>query len=115
MHPPETVPAPAPSLSSALEDRARIGRAALWALAVIFAANFLNYTDRQLVSTLEKPLIEELGLDTTEFGMLWTLFTVGYMLCAVPVGLLADRYSRTKIFAVCVVIWSLATLASGWA
>ncbi len=93
----------------------RAERAALWALAVIFAANFLNYTDRQLVSALENPLRDDLGLDGTQFGMLWTLFTVGYMLCAMPIGLLADRYSRTRLFSLCVVVWSLATIASGWA
>lgn len=90
-------------------------RAALYALGVIFAANFFNYTDRQLVSALEEPLREGLTLNTLEFGFLWTLFTLGYMLCAVPVGLLADRYSRTRLFAVCIVIWSVATIASGLA
>lgn len=86
-----------------------------WALGVIFAANFLNYTDRQLVSALEKPLSDDLSLTEEEFGGLWSLFTIGYMLCAVPIGLLADRISRTRLFAFCVVIWSLATIASGLA
>jgi predicted MFS family arabinose efflux permease len=88
---------------------------ALWALGVIFAANFLNYMDRQLVSALEKPIRGALDLNQTEFGLLWTLFTIGYMVCAVPIGLLADRYSRTRLFAVCVVVWSVATIASGLA
>jgi predicted MFS family arabinose efflux permease len=93
-------------------------RAALWALAVIFAANFLNYIDRTLVSALEGPLedpITGLGLAEYQFGLLWSLFTIGYMLCAVPIGLLADRLSRTRLFALCIVVWSIATLASGWA
>src|SRR4051794_15533608 len=89
--------------------------AALWALGVIFAANFLNYLDRQLVSALEDPLRDYFGLSGREFGLLWTLFTVGYMVCAVPVGLLADRSSRTRLFAACIVVWSVATLASGLA
>src|SRR5262245_34611662 len=88
-----------------------------WALVVIFAANFLNYTDRQLVSALEVDITEEpkLRLTETEFGLLWTLFTVGYMVCAVPIGVLADRFSRTKLFAFCIVVWSVATVASGMA
>ena len=90
-------------------------RAALWALGIIFAANFLNYLDRQLVSALEKPLEEALGLDAFEFGLLWTLFTLGYMLCAVPTGFLADRTSRTRLFGLCILIWSAATIASGMA
>jgi predicted MFS family arabinose efflux permease len=97
------------------EPTTRSRRIVLWALAVIFAANLLNYTDRQLVSALEKPLTEALDLTERQFGMLWTLFTLGYMICAVPIGLLADRFSRTRLFAICVVVWSLATLASGWA
>jgi MFS family permease len=90
-------------------------RAALWALGIIFAANFLNYLDRQLVSALEEPLRIDLGLRRREFGLLWTLFTIGYMLCAVPIGFLADRFSRTKLFAFCIVVWSVATIASGLA
>jgi predicted MFS family arabinose efflux permease len=89
--------------------------AALWALGVIFAANFLNYLDRQLVSALERPISGTLALAQWEYGLLWSLFTIGYMLCAVPIGLLADRYSRTRLFAVCIVIWSVATIVSGLA
>src|SRR5215468_3238664 len=92
-------------------------RTALWALAVIFAANFLNYTDRQLVSALEKPITTDpyLELDSEAFGWLWSYFTIGYMICAMPIGLLADRYRRPRIFAVCIAIWSVATVASGLA
>jgi MFS family permease len=95
-------------------------RLALWALAIIFAANFLNYFDRQLVSALEDPLkatVAEGGLHLTEveFGWLWSLFTIGYMVCAVPIGLLADRFRRTWLFAFCIVVWSVATIASGLA
>ena len=90
-------------------------RLALWALFVIFLANFLNYTDRQLVSALEEPLTRALGFTEFEYGLLWALFTIGYMLCAVPIGLLADRVSRTRLFALCIIVWSLATVLSGMA
>jgi predicted MFS family arabinose efflux permease len=117
MQPPDTSQvAPPPSPSAVPEAASGPSRSALlWALGIIFAANFLNYTDRQLVSALEKPLSDTLQLTETQFGMLWTLFTVGYMVCAVPLGLLADRFSRPRLFAFCVVVWSVATLASGWA
>jgi predicted MFS family arabinose efflux permease len=90
-------------------------RAAYWALGVIFLANFFNYLDRQLVSALETPLRKSLELEQWEYGLLWTLFTVGYMVCAVPIGLLADRVSRTRLFAACIIVWSVATIASGLA
>jgi MFS family permease len=86
-----------------------------YALAVIFTANFLSYLDRQLVSALERPICDALHLNGTEFGFLWTLFTLGYMLCAPFIGYASDRYRRTRIFAFCVFVWSLATIASGLA
>jgi predicted MFS family arabinose efflux permease len=162
---------PSPSLSS-LRRAARSG--ALWALGVIFAANLLNYIDRTLVSALGEPIRKDLHLRGWEFGLLWTLFTVGYLVCAVPIGLLADRpsrlrksglflglivllggtlgilgsrvlgarfiaqhlwvflpattlgaffifalmaavNSRTRLFSLCIVVWSIATVASGLA
>ncbi|GEM_PF-1588278 len=88
---------------------------ALYALGVIFLANFLNYLDRQLVSALEKPVTQALRLSEAEFGLLWTLFTVGYIASAPFVGFFTDRYRRPRIFAVCIAIWSLATISSGFA
>lgn len=88
---------------------------ALGALGVIFAANFFSYLDRQLVSALEKPLSEAHRLGAGQFGFLWTLFTIGYMIFAIPIGYLADRYNRPKILAICIVVWSVATAASGFA
>jgi predicted MFS family arabinose efflux permease len=92
-------------------------RLLLWALFLIFVANFLNYTDRQLVSALEVPISTDPALDLTEeeYGWLWSYFTIGYMICAVPIGLLADRFNRVRIFAFCITVWSVATVASGLA
>ena len=86
-----------------------------YALAVIFAANFLSYLDRQIIAALEKELKAGFSLSKTEFGVVHSAFTVGYMVFAPIVGFLVARTSRTRIFAVCVVIWSIATIASGFA
>jgi predicted MFS family arabinose efflux permease len=90
-------------------------RAALFALGVIFTANFLSYLDRTLVSALEEPITGAFNLSASGHGALWTLFTLGYMVFAMPIGLLADRRNRPRILAACVVVWSVATIASGWA
>src|SRR5262245_60931004 len=90
-------------------------RLAVFALLVIFTANFFSYLDRQLVSAVERPIRDAIGLNQTEYGLLWTLFTIGYMTFAVPIGFLADRYNRPRILAACIVVWSIATVASGMA
>ncbi len=90
-------------------------RAAIFALGVIFAANFLSYLDRTLVSALEEPITGAFNLSAKGHGWLWALFTFGYMVFAMPIGMLADRRNRPRILALCVVIWSFATITSGWA
>jgi MFS transporter, Spinster family, sphingosine-1-phosphate transporter len=89
-------------------------RYAWYALAVIATANLFSYLDRQLVSALEGPIRASFKMeDPAEFGLLWTLFTVGYMVCAPFIGFASDRTRRSRLFAACIVIWSIATIASG--
>jgi MFS family permease len=89
-----------------------------YALAVIFFANFLSYLDRQVVATMEAELTKPradggLGITATEFGYIGSAFTIGYMVFAPIVGFLIARHSRPKVFAFCVLVWSLATVGSG--
>lgn len=88
-------------------------RYATYALIIIFFANFLSYLDRFLVSALLPKISKEFKLSGGEEGFLWTAFTLGYMISAPFIGYLSDRRSRPKIFAFCIFIWSLATIASG--
>jgi MFS family permease len=90
-------------------------RYARYALGLIFFANFLSYFDRQIVSVLETDLTGAFRMDKGEFGFLVSAFTLGYMVFAPIVGFMTDRYSRTRIFAVCIFLWSLATIGSGLA
>ena len=90
-------------------------RYALYALGIIFLANFLSYLDRQIVSGLEDELTAAFGLGEAAYGALWTAFTVGYMVFAPVIGAMVDRQNRPRLFAVCIFIWSLATMWSGWA
>lgn len=91
-----------------------------YALAIIFFANFFSYLDRQVIATMETQLTapkEKDGLDLTEteFGWVGSAFTIGYMVFAPIVGYLITRHRRPRIFALCVLIWSFATVGSGMA
>lgn len=54
-------------------------------------------------------------LTGVEFELLWTLFTFGYILSAPFVGFFTDRYRRTLILAICILILSGATILCGLA
>lgn len=89
--------------------------AAWYALSVLFVINALNFFDRQIIGAVGEPIRKEFGLSDSALGALNTAFTLIYAFVGLPLGKLADKYSRKKILAVGVFVWSLMTAASGLA
>ncbi len=88
-------------------------RAARYALVILFLANLLNWCDRQIVYALF-PLIQgSWRLSDTQLGLLGTAFEVAFPLMSIPLSLFSDRWLRSKLVALCLALWSLATAASG--
>jgi predicted MFS family arabinose efflux permease len=88
---------------------------AIYALAVLFAINAMNFYDRQIIAAVSKPIIEEWKLSDTALGVIGTAFIIIYAIVGLPLGVWADRGSRTKLLAFSVSVWSLFTAASGLA
>ncbi len=100
---------PAAATGSAIEG-ARLG------LLVLTFINLFNYLDRWVVSALVESLKKsELHLSDFQAGSLTTGFIVVYMLTSPFFGALGDRRSRTRLIALGVAIWSLATALGGLA
>lgn len=87
-------------------------RFALW---VLFAANAMNFFDRQILGAVGEAVRREWALSDGAMGALGTAFTLLYAAVGVPLGRMADRTGRTRILAAGVFVWSLTTVASGWA
>lgn len=86
-----------------------------WILAVLSGLNLVNYLDRYIVAAVGPKLAEELGLSDSQFGFVVTAFMVGYFATSPMFGALGDRFARRGLIALGVVVWSLATVASGFA
>ena len=84
-------------------------------LALLTGLNLLNYLDRLVVSAVLPKVQEELGLSNFEGGLLATIFLVGYFLTSPIFGSLGDRLPRKGLIAAGVIVWSLATIGSGFA
>jgi MFS family permease len=84
-------------------------------LGVLFAVNVLNFYDRQALGALVEPIRREFGLSDTQIGALTTLFTVVYAVVGLPLGRLADTWSRRKLLAIGVAAWTALTAAGGLA
>jgi MFS family permease len=93
---------------------AKIPRSAWLVLAVLTAANVLNYLDRQIVSILAQAIKADLQLDDAQLGfLLGTAFAIFYSVVGIAMGGIADRLTRKKVMASGLVLWSAMTALGG--
>jgi len=87
-----------------------------YALAILFLGYVVNFVDRSILSILLEPIKQELLLNDTQLGLLGGLaFALFYTTLGIPIAALADRWSRVKILAIAMVVWSGMTALCGFA
>src|SRR5258706_1284464 len=90
-------------------------KGAWFALWILFGINAMNFYDRQILGAVNELVRKEWVLSDTMMGTLGTAFTMMYAAVGVPLGRLADTWSRKKILSIGVSIGSVLTAASGLA
>jgi predicted MFS family arabinose efflux permease len=87
-----------------------------YVVALIWIVLVLRIIDMQVISVLLEPIRREFQISDTQLGLLsGTAFAILYAVLGLPVALLADRYSRPKIIASCLALWSAMTALCGTA
>src|SRR5580700_6606031 len=89
-----------------MSDRSQGAKAAL---AVLVAINVLNFYDRNVAGALVEPIRKEFHLSDTQVGFIGSAFIWLYALVGVPLGSIADRWSRKKLLVAGIVVWSTLT------
>jgi MFS family permease len=84
-------------------------------LGLLLAINLFNYIDRQVLAAVLPYIQLEFGASDVAAGSLATAFLLSYMCFAPVFGWLANRHSRWMLVGVGVILWSLASGASGLA
>jgi len=84
-------------------------------VAVLVAASILSYIDRQVIAIVVAPMKADLGVSDSQIGWLYGIFAIFYALAAIPIATLADRHSRTRLIAIGIFLWSLATASCAFA
>jgi len=86
-----------------------------WALiAFLWVCYVLNHADRQVVYTLFPALQKEFGLSNALLGLTGALFLWTYGLCSPFAGILGDRWSKTKVVTISLIVWSCFTILTGF-
>ncbi|MFC4123123.1 MFS transporter [Nonomuraea zeae] len=87
-----------------------------WApLVVLFIVGLVDRIESNLLSGMLPAIQKEWGFSDTAAGSIPTAAALAAAVVALPAGYLADRFSRTRIIAVVVFLWAVATLGSGLA
>jgi len=76
-------------------------------------AIFINYVDRGNLATAAPLMKNELGLSATQLGLLLSMFFWSYTPCQILAGWLAEKITATRVLAIGLAIWSLATAVTG--
>jgi len=77
-----------------------------WSLvAMLSATATAGYVCRVNVSTAGALLMREFHLSQVEMGRVFSAFLVGYALCQVPGGALADRFGARRVLTVAACLW----------
>ena len=85
-------------------------------VGVFLVAYVFSFIDRMILSLMVEPLRRDLGLSDTQISLLQGLaFAVFYTLVGLPIGRAIDRFSRVRIAAIGIALWSVMTAASGLA
>ncbi len=87
----------------------------LFPVLVLFAVNALNFYDRIAPGALVEPMRKEFHLSDTQIGLLGGVFIWIYALAGVPLGRAADTWSRKKLLAFGVIVWTSLTATAGLA
>jgi MFS family permease len=84
-------------------------------LVVLVAVNTLNFYDRHVIGALTEPIRKEFALTDSQVGLMGSAFIWLYALVGLPLGRVADAWSRKRLLASGMVVWSALTALAAMA
>src|SRR6218665_571391 len=101
-----------------LTDKVKRSKTYAWVIVgLLWAVALLNYTDRQMLSTMKDSMqadIRELQ-SAEQFGALMAIFLWIYGLMSPVSGVIADRINKKWLIVASLLVWSSVTLLMGFA
>lgn len=108
---------PSPALAAPDHQAALHSPGSAWFMtAMLCLLLLLSFVDRYSLTVMVDPIRQEFALTDGQMGLiLGASFAVFYSLFGLPLGWLVDRVNRRNLVVAGVLIWSVMTMASGYA
>ncbi|WP_338424896.1 spinster family MFS transporter [Sphingopyxis kveilinensis] len=98
---------------SSAKDGYKLPRFTIGLLVCIYT---FCYIDRQIINILAEPIKNDLSLSDSQLGLMTGIaFAIFYSTMGIPVARLAEKHHRGYIIAASVALWSMFTIACGFA
>lgn len=82
-----------------------------WWLAVLFfVLGIISYMDRANLAIVAEAMMDEIGMDKIQFGLLGSIFSLGYALSQIPAGIIAERFGARNVITIALSVWSFFTI-----
>ncbi|MGH8889697.1 MAG: MFS transporter [Acidothermaceae bacterium] len=91
------------------------GHRKLRAITLLAGVIALDGADKGTVSATASDIKQTFHVGNTQIGVLLTVVSIVSAVLTVPMGVLTDRISRTRLLAISIVGWAVAVLVSGMA
>lgn len=105
------------SMTTAIIERSDTQTRYAWfVVTLLTTAQIVSYVDRFLPSLLIEPIKADLRLSDFQVGLLLgPAFGLFYVIAGLPLGWIADRFSRKKLLAAGIAVWCCMTAAASTA
>jgi len=98
-----------------LSPKFKLPKGAWLVVALLFFIGALNYLDRIMITTMRSSIIEALPMSDAQFGLLTSAFLWTYGILSPIAGFLADKFNRSRVVIVSLLVWSIVTWLTAYA
>src|SRR6187551_1846865 len=84
-------------------------------VGLLWVVGCLNYLDRVMITTMRVSVKEAIPMTEAQFGLLTTAFLLVYAVLSPFAGYLADRFNRSRVIIISLLVWSLVTFLTAHA
>ncbi|MCE5345290.1 MAG: MFS transporter [Bacteroidales bacterium] len=95
--------------SGSLHTESKLPKGAWLVVALLFFIGALNYLDRIMITTMRSSIIEAMPMSDAQFGLLTSVFLWTYGMLSPFAGFLADKFKRSRIVLLSLLVWSTVT------
>ncbi len=97
-------------MQTAYDPASRTQGSAWLTVSMLFLFMLINFADKAVLGLSAVPVMRELGLDHTQFGLINSSFFVFFSLIAVCTGFVANQVATKWVLAAMALIWSLCQM-----